>query len=469
MAALPVSLAIAVVALPLALASIVALGGRVAVKARNILLVATLLAEVILAAIIGARATSEPFDLIYYHLRLPGGGVVALRLAGDWLTALLLVASALVQLAVGLFSIGYVRDARNANGYFGLLLVTGAAFNAATLANDLLTLLSAFVVLGFSFTLLIALDFSGPAASVAFRLLVTVGLTVGAGLAGLWTLVTTTGSTRLVDVTPSLIQAADSRWLLVSVAVGLAPAAWAGLVPLQSTITGTSRLALPTVGALLAGLAIAVGVTTLLRLFGPPADPAWGMWLASLGVVSIAIGGLGAVHLRDVLHQLGFIALMQSGLAIIPLGIGGQLGMALAAGQTLQLSLAIPLLYLAVGACRGLDGRVVFRQACVERPLAAVALLVAAFTAAGLPSTSGYTMRWLVAGVLGQPGQATRDPGLAPALWLIAILFSAMATGLFAGRLIWQPTTPNPRRLTPDPWHSTAQRGGAKAPVLPWA
>jgi multicomponent Na+:H+ antiporter subunit D len=267
--------------------------------------------------------------------RVLGDGVVAVQvgawpapygitLVADLLSAMMVLVTAAVGVAVAIYAASEVEDTALATGFFPVLNVLLMGVCGAFLTGDLFNLYVWFeVLLMASFVLLGASGgrraFTSGVAYVALNLLASAFFLVGVGV-----LYGTVGSLNLADLSLRLAEPATANvarpaaWLLL-VAFGIK----AGLFPLFFWLPASYPVPAFAVSALFAGLLTKVGVYALLRVFTvlfPVAD-GFGPVLAALAGATMASGVLAAAsqgHVRRILsfHIVSQIGYMAMGLAI---------------------------------------------------------------------------------------------------------------------------------------------------------
>jgi len=417
---------LAAMALPLVAVPVAYVLDRVSRPARNWLVVLTLAANLALALRLALAGVGRTYVV---QVGGPAAGplAVGLSLSVGGAGGVSLAVVALVCLAVGTFSTGYVQPGRFVGGYFALLLLAAGAFDAVLLAGDLVTLSAGLALLAVSLGGLVGLDFARGAGGAAAKLLLMVGASASLVASAAWLILARGGSVAL-DGLLARNASALGAWLpavagLLLVALAVA----AALAPAHTWLTSGSRHAVTPVAALLAGGALPAGLVAWLRVLapGPEVAPAWPA-LALLGGLSVAVGAFGALRTPEFRPALAFQALGQGGLAAVALAEGTAEGRAVAVFQVAALALFLPVLILGVGAVlqvtKGdlLGG---FPRLRALQPDVAALALVGAASVAGVPPLPGYWSRvWLVE-VLLRPGQHHL------LLLAVVVLGSALLTG----------------------------------------
>ncbi len=152
-------------------------------------------------------------------------------------------------------------------------------------------------------------------------------------------------------------------------------------------------------GAILAAVAVALGVAALGRLIGgvsiPPAVPGDLLpagenplvsLVAGLGLVALAIAGIGALGTRRPGALAGWFAVGHGGAALLVLATGGEAGLVAASVLIAVMALAVPgVVLVAPGPRAPRDGR----------PAPRILLALFLVSLCGLPPLGGFTARIL--------------------------------------------------------------------------
>ncbi|MCC2979489.1 monovalent cation/H+ antiporter subunit D [Sphingomonas sp. IC4-52] len=473
-------LIIAPILLPLvAGAAMLLLNERRLIAKRSIALVATsamlaiailLLGQVAARGFGGARATTA---YLVGNWPAPFGIVLVL----DWLSALMLVLTAVLGLSCLVFS--FARWDRASPRFHALFLFQLMGLNGAFLTGDLFNLFVFFeVLLAASFALL--LHGSGEARvkaalhyvsiNVAASLLFLIGAALIYGV---------TGTLNMADLAARIpAQAEDGIGLLQSgmAVLGIAFLIKAGMWPLGLWLPRTYAAAAPPVAALFAILS-KVGVYAVLRVYllllGH--NTGWTAnfgeeWLLLGGIATLAFGTIGMLAARTLSRVAGYALLISAGtlLATIGAGEGAVLGGALFYLVSSTLAIAAFYLLIELVERREADARTVTEPVFDDEYTgvteeqenevgivipATIALLGGGFAfcallIAGLPPLSGFIAKFaIIDGLLN-----LRDSIGAPVWWLIALIIgSGLATLIATTRagidLIWTPSERPPPAL----------------------
>jgi len=385
-------------------------------------------------------------------LRLGGyGPPFGITLVADRLSSLLLLVSALVTLAVLIFSIGQrITDfgRRTASTAFHpMYLVLCAGVSLAYLTSDLFNLFVAFeIMLGASYVLItrrVTAQRVRPGMTY-----VIVSLTSSLLFITMIALVYTATGTVNLAAMPELIAelpagVQSSLALFVVIVFGIK----AALVPLHFWLPDSYPTAPAPITAVFAALLTKVGVYALIRtqtlVFVH--NDAWAV-LLGVALVTMIVGALGAIAQNDLNRMLSFLLVSHIGYMLFGLALFTVIGLA---GVILYVVHHITVqgaLFLVSGLVTRHTGTVSLQaMSGVARayPLVAVLFAIPAMSLAGIPPFSGFVAKI----ALLQAGAASGTP-MAIAVTAGAVLTSLLTlyavTKIWVGAFWGPPTEPLP-------------------------
>jgi multicomponent Na+:H+ antiporter subunit D len=434
------------VLLPILGAALTVVGGRSAVLQRAVGIVVLSAVSVLAAVLLVAADTSGPVVAELGGWAAP----VGIALVADRLSALLLLVSTLVTLAVLVYAIeqriaDYGRGTASTT-FHPMYLMLSAGVSLAYLTGDLFTLFVAFEIMLTASYVLISRR-TGATRIRAGMTYVTVSLMSSLlFLTAIAMVYAATGTVNLADLServgalPPGLRTVLALMLLVVFGIK------AAVVPLHFWLPDSYPNAPGPVAALFAGLLTKVGFYALLRtqtlLF--PHDVPWWL-LLGLAVATMLVGALGALAQNDLNRLLSFllvshIGFMLFGLAVFdPAGVGGA---ALYAAHHITV---LATLFLVSGLITRRTGTVALdRMGGLLRTAPGLAVLFAipALTLAGLPPTAGFVAKLalLRAGAAAGPW-----PAAVAGVVVLASLLTLVALVRVWVRVFWgEPQPPIP-------------------------
>lgn len=316
---------------------------------------------------------------------------IAIALAGDLFSALMLVVAALMVLVCTAFAVSRGEDSHPF--FHPLVLVLAAGMAGAFLTADLFNLFVFFEVMLIASYVLLTLSGSkdqvrAGAVYVTTNLLASTVLVGGVALAyGVAGTVNMAGLAQMAGTSGGLAVAGG----LLLVAFGVK----ASLVPLHGWLPRAYPAAPPAVAALFSGLLTKVGVYALYRVYAVVfgGDPAFRGLLLAIAAAAMLLGVLGAVGREGMREILSFHITSQVGYMIMGLGLFGPLGLAGGIFYILHHIVVKTSLFLSAGAVETLEGTGqlnLLGGTARRRPVLAGAFALAAFSLAGLPPLSGF-------------------------------------------------------------------------------
>lgn len=343
---------------------------------------------------------------------------LGIRLRADGLSAVLLLASALVLLAVAVyaqrdFSPGTgARETRGSLTFWTLLLGIWAGLNTLALAQDLFTLFVALELLTFSAVPLVSLDGRAETLVAALRYLLFALLGSLLYLLGAVLLYGTYG-TLDIALLAARVTGREGLGPTVAAAAALMSVglmAKTALVPLHLWLPPAHAGAPPAASAVLSALVVKGSFFLILRiwfdllpgLLGLPAAQALGV----LGAAAVLLGNLmalGQARLKlliaySTVAQIGYLFLV---FPLAAMGTGPTWALAGGALQMLAHALAKGALFLAAGIIYGALGHDRIRDlggAGRVLPLTILGVGLAGISLIGLQPSGGYLVKALLQG-----------------------------------------------------------------------
>lgn len=339
---------------------------------------------------------------------------LAIALQADGVSALLLLMTGLVVLAISVYATAYFRQSAQPHHYWALSLLLLTALNALLLAADLFNLYVTLELLGLSAVALTALGGQRAALEAAVRYLMLGLLGSLAFLAGVALIYAGYGTLDM----PSLAQ----RFQPDPLAWTAAALMTAGLLiktalfPLHSWLPPAHANAPAPVSAALSALVVKAAFYLILRfwldLFAPLSTPGLSYLFGSLGAAAVLWGSWNALRAErlkllaaySTIAQIGYLFLFLPLIMDLPQGpsrdaaLGGLMLLALTHG------FAKSALFLAAGVIQQRAGHDRIRElqgAAQALPATTSALALAGVALIGLPPSGAFLAKWqLLAGAL---------------------------------------------------------------------
>jgi len=427
-----------------------AAGGR---HAEGIVL-ATLQLGLVIAAAIVVTLLRAGAPLVYILGGWPPPLGVALR--ADSLAAVMLVTTAVVMCAVGVFARAEFRtpagtsEARAPFAFWLLLLAVWAGLDTVFLAGDLFTLYVALELLTFAAVPLVCLDGRAPTLEAALRYALFALMGSVLYLAGTVLLY---GAYGVLDL-PLLSHRvqADPTTLVAAALMTVGLLAKTALFPLHLWLPPAHAGAPAPASAVLSALVVKGSFFIVLRLwFGVmPAVPgiSAAQLLAALGAAAIVVGNVVALRQERLKLLIAYSTLAQIGYLFLmfPLAYhaaSGRLesGAALAGGllQAISHATAKAAMFMAAGlvyAALGHDRIAGLGGAARALPITVLAFAVGGVSLVGAPPGGAYLAKELLLGAAAETGQWWWAVVLQAGGWLTAgylVLVLAHAFGPEAG------------------------------------
>lgn len=411
------------VVLPLVVAGILPLVGKVSRRvAPDLLANGTLLFLLVYAAVAG-RALIAGGPVLQQSPWL--GEAVNIRLALDGFSLLMLVAVALVGLAAALFSIDYMEHYGAKANYYALYLVMIAGMNGLVLATDLFGVYIFLEVAAVASYALVAFGRGPDELEAAFKYLMLSVVASAFVLGAIAVLYGMTGGLDFAAVAMAL------RELNAGPVVGIAAAFLiagfglkAALVPFHSWLPDAHPSAPAPISAVLSGLLIKVsGVYALTRVFFGVfgLTPALSSTLMILGTVSLVVAAFLALGQKDMKRMLAYSSISQVGYVVLGLGIGTPLGIAGGLFHLFNHALAKGLLFLTSGSVQQATGTRDLQAMgglAKRMPVTAATNLVGSLSIAGVPPFNGFWSKLIIIVALVQAGH--------PVFAVVAVLASVL-------------------------------------------
>lgn len=329
---------------------------------------------------------------------VPGMGPLGITLVVDRLSALMLVVSSIVLLAVVFYAIGQgVRDGderQPVSIFMPTYLVLSAGVCTAFLAGDLFNLYVGFeVLLSASFVLLtIGASKDRVRAGISYVMVSMISSLIF--LFGIALVYAATGTLNMAEIATRLddvsVGTRSAMFAVLLVAFGIK----AAVFPLSAWLPDSYPTAPAPVTAVFAGLLTKVGVYAIIRahsLLFPSGglDPL----LLVAALLTMVIGILGAIAQNDIKRLLSFTLVSHIGYMVFGIALSNQLGMSGAIYYVAHHILVQTTLFLVVGLIERQAGASTLQRLgglATASPLLAFVFVVPALNLGGIPPFSGF-------------------------------------------------------------------------------
>ncbi len=326
-----------------------------------------------------------------------------ITLVADYLSAVMVVITAITALAVSVYALGDINDRKEHLGYHALFNVLIGGVAGSFLTGDLFNLYVWFeVMLISSFGLLVLggtkEQVDGGVRYVTLNLISTILFLSGIGL-----LYGMTGTLNMADIARSLPEL-ENQGLVTVIAVMFMVAfgVKAAVFPLFFWLPASYHTPAFAVSAVFAGLLTKVGVYALIRMFTLVfnADTDFThtilLWVAALTMIT---GVLGAAAHNDIRKILSFHIVSQIGYMIMGLALLTPLAMVGAVFYLVHHIIVKANLLLITGVIERTAGSTELAKIgglYKTAPLLAVLFFIPAFSLAGFPPLSGFWAKYVL-------------------------------------------------------------------------
>lgn len=342
----------------------------------------------------------------------------------DLLSAIMVVITGLTALAVAVYSLGSMDEARERFGYYPLLHIMFMGICGAFLTGDIFNLYVWFEVLLMSSFVLMALGGERAQLEGSIKYVTLNLLSSALFLSAVGILYGAVGTLNMADLSQQL-SLLNQPGLVTTLAMLFLTAFGikAAIFPLFAWLPASYHTPPIAVSAIFAGLLTKVGVYALIRVFSllfvQNIALTHGLILALAGLTMVT-GVLGAVAQNEFRRVLSFHIISQIGYMVLGLALMTPLALVGAVFYLVHHIIVKANLFLIAGIAKRLTGGTEVYQIgglYKSAPLLAILFLIPAFSLAGFPPLSGFWAKYIIV-------KATLDIEM----WFVA--FIALAVGL---------------------------------------
>ena len=398
------------VAVPLAVAGVLPLLGKVSKRVLPDVLANLTFLFLLVYAVVSGRQLLAGGPVVQQVLWF--GEPVHILLGLDGLALFMLMAVALVSLAAGLFSIDYMEHIGAKANFYALFLIMVAGMNGLVLATDLFQVYLFLEVAAVASYALVAFGLGYDELEASFKYLMLSVVASAFILISVAVLFGLTGSLGF-DAVGRALQALQPGLPAVLCAVlfiagfGLK----AALMPFHAWLPDAHPSAPAPISAMLSGLLIKVsGIYALTRiLFGVfGLSPLLSNVLMGLGILSMVAAALLALGQTDMKRMLAYSSISQVGYIVLGIGLGTPLGILGGLFHLINHAVAKGLLFLNSGSVQTATGTRNLDEMgglAKRMPFTAATSLVGSLSIAGVPPLGGFWSKLIIIVALVQAGR----------------------------------------------------------------
>ncbi len=317
------------IALPLAGAAVLLLGGRATDTWGHLLGTTTVIASFVCGTALFGHLVGLPVaDRVVHHTLFSWVPVGALRvdfgLQFDALSACFVLLITGVGALIHLYSIGYMADDPGRRRFFGYLNLFVAAMLLLVLADNFLGLYTGWEGVGLASYLLIGFWSEKPSAATAAKKAFVVNRVGDIGLAvALMVMVATVGSVGFGPVFEAAPQMTDTTLNAIGLLLLLAACGKSAQVPLQSWLGDAMEGPTPVSALIHAATMVTAGVYLIVRS-GPLFNlaPAAQTAVLIVGAVTLLFGAIIGCAKDDIKKALAASTMSQIGYMVLAAGLG---------------------------------------------------------------------------------------------------------------------------------------------------
>jgi len=309
-----------------------------------------------------------------------------------------------VGAVVFLYSIFYVApDEKLSERYYSVMLIIIGCIIGVAFSGDLLTLFIFWEASAAGSSFLMLYQKTPKSLHATLRYLVMIIIASAFIIYGLSIVYGITGTLNFWAVKQTLTALQDKHLLVIAfIFIAAGYAIEAAIVPFHMWLPDAYSAAPASSSAFLSALIDQASYYVLLRvlvyILTPPTVLEWTVMLAVFSALTMIVGNLLALTQRNVKRLIAYICIADVGYNLVaitsvtPLGVMGNLYFFLVGGMTTALS------FMAVGILNHMGFETLDDFSGIGRraPLTSLALLLGAFSFAGVPPLAGFIAKYLV-------------------------------------------------------------------------
>ncbi|HTY74968.1 MAG TPA: NADH-quinone oxidoreductase subunit N [Candidatus Nanoarchaeia archaeon] len=334
----------------------------------------------------------------------PASPAVSSSFMIDGISIYMSIIAVVVSAVVMLYCVFYINPAeRPSERYFALMLLMTAAIIGAVCAGDLLTLFIFWEIAASGSCFLMLYKKNRMSLNASLKYIIMVVIASAFIVFGLSLIYGITGTLNFWAVKAALLALNDKTLLIIAlIFMSAGYAIEAAIVPFHFWLPDAYNAAPASSSAFLSALvdqgSYYVLIRVLIFILTPTGALDWRLMLAFMAAFTMIVGNMFALIQGNVKMLIGNICVADVGYNLVAitsvtaLGLQGNLYFFLIGGLTTALA------FMAVGVINHFGFKTLDDFAGVGRkiPLASFALLIAAFSFAGVPPLGGFIAKYLV-------------------------------------------------------------------------
>ena len=422
-----------VVLIPLLSAAAALVFGR-SRTAQRVIAIAALAAVFLIGSALVVLVDSGPLVMEVGGWQAPFGIVLVV----DRLSALMVAVSALVLLAVLIFSVGQGLadgdDETPVSIFFPTYLILGAGVFTAFIAGDLFPLCVGFEILLVASYVLMTLAGTTERIRAGTTYIVVSLVSSVLFLASIAMIYAAVGTVNIAQISLRMGEIPMDVQIILHVMLLTAFGIKAAIFPLSFWLPDSYPTAPAPVTAVFAGLLTKVGVYAIIRtetlIFpGSELNP----WLMGIALATLVVGVLGAVAQADIKRMLSFTLVSHIGYMVLGVALGSVLGTAATIYYIVHHIVVQATLFLTTGLIERRGGSTSITKLgglLTAAPVVAVLFFIPALNLGGIPPFSGFLGKFALF-------QAAADQGTPLAYVLIGAGAIVSLLTLYALMRVW--------------------------------
>lgn len=388
------------IALPLAGAAILLLGGRTTNKWGPYLGVLTVVVDACLAiwmlvAMMGQGAEERTFNDNVYSWVFAGSFKVDMAFQLDQLSMVFVLLITIVGALIHIYSLGYMSHDPDRRKFFGFLNLFVAAMLLLVLANNYLLMYVGWEGVGLASYLLIGFWQYKPSAAAAAKKAFIINRVGDVGLSlAIMVMFVTFGSVSFEDVFSSTGQASEGTLTAIGLLLLLAACGKSAQFPLQAWLLDAMEGPTPVSALIHAATMVTAGVYLITRSNAIFDAAAWAATaVVVIGVITMFMGAIIGCAKDDIKKSLAGSTMSQIGYMVIAAGLG-PVGYVFAIFHLLTHGVFKAGLFLGAGSVmHGMKDNVNMRRYGALRALMVITFgtfLICTLSIMGIPPFSGF-------------------------------------------------------------------------------